>query len=517
MLQQQPSDLLDDLPRGRSREHIGTPPQAYFESPQNLAATESLRFDATAHEQAKLFLGVVGGQVVTGGRLPDGRIARHVMGGTLLGYGSDQHHVLLAGSRQGKGRACLVPVLLTADSHTSQVSIDPKGELAKLTASYRASLGQQVIVLDPFNVSGSGTMRFRGVWNPLSMLDPADRMTFVPNAKLIADSLIVSGDFKDRHWDETAKQILAGLIAHVATFGRYEGVRDLVTVWHLASKLTDPDPNNPAQFWLKNEMLSNDAAGGMISNAARGFYDRSGGEFSSVLSNLRKHLDFLSIECMQDVLSGPSVDLKDLKRKSLALYITLPAMRMGDLSGWLRAIIQMTIAAHEEEQQQFGSSTVMLLDEFNTLGKLSCLETAAAQIAGMGLKLYTVLQDLSQLQSKYSKSFETFLGNAGCLQVFGLADQTTLEYVSKRLGETATITRSTNTPGFDQATQQAATGESWSLGTHRLMTPDEIARFFARDDKLLRQLILRPGFRPAIIQRAYYDQHEQFRGRFSDA
>ncbi len=220
---------------------------------------------------------------------------------------------------------------------------------------------------------------------------------------------------------------------------------------------------------------------------------------------------------MRNVLCGESINLRDLKRKSLAVYVTLPAMRMGDLSGWLRMIVQLAIAAHEEEPQQTGSATVMVLDEFNILGRLNSLETAAAQIAGLGLKLYTVLQDLGQLKSKYPHSYETFIGNAGCLQVFGLADHTTLEYVSRLLGDTATITRSTQAPGFDQATRHAATGESWSLGTHRLLTPAEIARFFARDDKKLRQLILRPGYKPCILQRAFYDQHELFRGRFHAA
>ena len=513
-----PPELLADLPRGRDAEHIGTPPHSYFESPRNLAATESLKFDAERNDASKLFLGVVGGQVVTGQRLPDGRMPRAVMGGTPIGLGDDRHHVLIAGSRAGKGRSCLVPMLLSLPASTSTIVIDPKGEIARLTANYRASLGQEVAVLDPFGVSGSGTERFRVAFNAVGNLDPRDKVSFVPNCKLIADSIVVSmHDLIDPHWNETSKQFLAGLVAHVATHQRYEGARDLVTVWHLAAESAAPDPDKPKRFWLEQEMISSEAAGGMVRNAARQFYDRTGGEFSSVLSNLRKHFDFVGIEAMKEVLGGKSINLRDLKRKSLALYVTLPAMRMGDLAGWLRMIVQLAIAAHEEEREQFGGSTVMVLDEFNVLGKLSCLETAAAQIAGLGLKIYTVLQDLGQLQSKYPKSWETFIGNAGCLQLFGLADHTTLDYASKRLGECPTVTRSTNAPGYDQATQHAATGESWSLGTHRLLTPEEVGRFFARDDKQLRQLILRPGYRPAILQRAFYDQHELFRGRFHEA
>jgi type IV secretion system protein VirD4 len=34
---------------------------------------------------------------------------------------------------------------------------------------------------------------------------------------------------------------------------------------------------------------------------------------------------------------------------------------------------------------------------------------------------------------------------------------------------------------------------------------------FGRPDTLLRQLIIRPGYAPMILQRAYYDKHEAFR------
>ena len=156
----------------------------------------------------------------------------------------------------------------------------------------------------------------------------------------------------------------------------------------------------------------------------------------------------------------------------------------------------------------------MMLDEFHSLGKMSVLESAIAQLAGLGLKLWIVLQDLSQLKKSYEKNFETFIANLGLLQVFGCADNTTLEYLSKRLGNSVTLTRSTNSPTFDQATKQAASGESWSLASHPLMDMEEISRYFARDDKQLRQLILRPGYHPMILQRAFYDKHEIFNGRF---
>lgn len=508
------NDLLGDLPRGRHADYVGMPSNSYFELPQDVLATESLRFDIRENRESKIFMGVLGGHVVSGPRLRDGRPSRWIEGGMAIGAGDDRSHLLLANSRGGKGRSASVPVLLSLPRTTSVLGIDPKGELARLTAWYRAEvLKQKVGVLDPFDCSGEGTRKYRLSYNALDSLRRSDRRTFAANARMIADSLIVVGESKDKHWDETSQQICGGLCAHVATHVNYPKRRDLVQVWRLASELATPDPHKPKTFWLENEMLASDAAGGMVRAAARAFYDRSGSEFSGVLSNLRKHLDWISYECMQEVLTGESIDLRHLKSKHVSYYVTLPAMRMNALRGWLRLIVQMTLVACEEEKTLAGDPCVLLLEEFSALGRLSSLEVAIAEIAGLGAKLYMVLQNLNQLKV-YGSNYDTFLANAGVVQIMSCTDEPTLKYVSDRLGQSLVLSRSTNAPSFEQAAKQAATGESWSLANHPLMTSEEIARFFGRDDKKLRQLVLRAGYRPLILQRAFYDKHELFRGRF---
>ena len=82
------------------------------------------------------------------------------------------------------------------------------------------------------------------------------------------------------------------------------------------------------------------------------------------------------------------------------------------------------------------------LDEFAVLGHMQPIERAAGQIAGFGVKLWPVIQDLTQLQRDYQKAWETFMGNAGLLTFFGNTDLTTLEHISKRLGKPKSSARS---------------------------------------------------------------------------
>ena len=61
------------------------------------------------------------------------------------------------------------------------------------------------------------------------------------------------------------------------------------------------------------------------------------------------------------------------------------------------------------------------------------MESAAAYFPGFGVKLWAILQDVTQLQRYYQNSWETFLGNAGLVQCFANGDQSTLDYLSNRL------------------------------------------------------------------------------------
>jgi hypothetical protein len=74
-----------------------------------------------------------------------------------------------------------------------------------------------------------------------------------------------------------------------------------------------------------------------------------------------------------------------------------------------------------------------MMEEFATLGHMEIMERAAAYFPGFGVKLWAVLQDTTQLQRYYNSSWETFLGNAGLVQCFANGDQSTLNYIARRL------------------------------------------------------------------------------------
>jgi type IV secretion system protein VirD4 len=132
------------------------------------------------------------------------------------------------------------------------------------------------------------------------------------------------------------------------------------------------------------------------------------------------------------------------------------------------------------------------------------------------VKLWPVLQDLTQLKDLYSARWETFLGNAGIVQMFANNDLTTLEFIERRLGRT-TLDVARQTEVTQSARDQGQRGIAMGPEVHPLMTMDEAARFFARDDHLSRQLIISADRNhPMILQRIRYYSHPDFRERARD-
>ena len=70
-------------------------------------------------------------------------------------------------------------------------------------------------------------------------------------------------------------------------------------------------------------------------------------------------------------------------------------------------------------------------------------------MAGYGVKLWPIIQNIGQVQELYPENWETFLGNAGQWMVFAVNDQTTAGYLSDRLGKRIIWRKMRGAQGFE--------------------------------------------------------------------
>jgi len=406
-------------------------------------------------------------------------------GGRFYGRDDDRHGVTVAGSRSGKSSSVLIPNLRRYPG--SMVVLDPKGELARACASYRCALGQDVFILDPFDELGGTSNSY----NPFSELGVKSRRHLAADAAQVADALIINNQ-RDPHWTDSAKNLVRGIVLHLMSTAT--GPVTLREVRRLLSA-------TPAELdRLFNDMVGSSAFDGIVANIGASYLGKqeSGGrELQSILSTAQEQT--APFDDLLHVTENSDFRLADLNSGKMTIFLVLPGMRMGTHFRWLRLIVQQALTILERAPVPSGRLPVwFVLEEFPALGHMRSIETAAGLMAGFGVKLWSVLQDLTQLKTNYPKSWETFLGNAGFIQAFSNLDLTTTEHLSKMLGQTQVVeTQDIRISGTQLG--HGDTGRREHIRHVRLLEPYEITQLFARET--FRQLVIVPGSRPVCLQR----------------
>ena len=413
--------------------------------------------------------------------------------GRILANPDPRHMITVAANGAGKGVSAIVPNLLAYEG--SILAIDPKGELAAITSRRREARGQQVHILDPWGLTGLPSSAF----NPLSLLT-LDNEDLVEDAALVTDALVFDDGGSDPYWNLEARNMLQGLILHIATSLDFEDDdRTLLTLRRLLTL------NQEDFVELLQRMTLNPHADGAVRRIAGALQAMPEKQFGSIRSTARVSTDFLESRRMASVLARTDFDLTDLKTQPTTVYLCLPAARLGTHNRWLRLMIGLALEAMERERRKPEHPVVFLLDEFATLGHMRSIENAVGQIRGFGVKLWVVLQDLNQLKALYRERWETFLGNAGTIQFFGINDQFTAQYVSRVLGEqTIMVTSKTYQTQSRWSVNEAERGRS-------LMTPDEVRRLPDHQ-----QIILMQGQSGMVADKLRYFSDPEFEGLFDE-
>lgn len=420
----------------------------------------------------------------------------------LIGIEDNRHIVTIAGSRAGKSATSLMSNLLTWDG--SVIAIDPKGELATNSAAHRAAMGQDVYILDPFGEVKGKAAKYRANFNPLLEILQGDELDRVDDAAMLADAMILSDGRNNDHWTQSGKNLVQSLLLFLLVA---EGVgRDLIQLRNL---LSAPQSNDDAKIdsdtltleTLFGVMAQNENFDGVIANAGSSFQGKPKSEAASIISTANEQLSFLRSSRLADHVMTSDFSLRDLKRKPTTIYLVLPASRMASHFRWLRIILMQAMSAMERTENATGRDVLFILEEFPTLGYMRQLEAAAGLMAGYQVKLWTVMQDLSQIKALYPNSWETFIGNAGIIEAFGNTDATTTEYLSKRLGTTLAIQQQPENQSL-QAQAAGAPNQRETIVTVPLMAPYEITQAFNRDNQ--NKLIIWADGKPFALKRVFW-------------
>jgi len=409
--------------------------------------------------------------------------------------GDDRHILTVAGSRSGKGITRIIPNLLLWQDNV--ICIDPKGENATVTA--HNSIRAQAFVIDPYelvkNVSrpsegaaSSAGKPFRAKYNPLQDIDPYSS-TATEEIKVLLEAMVFPQSEQNQEWERTPKMVIGGLIAHVLTSPDYAHDRSLVTVYRII---------NGSHEDLKTLVIA------MRNNHAMGDYIPARGNSlemvvsdprQSFMSAIRSSLEWLSYPKIQEVVGGNSdFSMFNIANKPMSIFLCFDMESLENLNRFVRIFFLMAFHAMMHPRSPKTKKVLLLLDEFYVLGRLPILEKGAQYIAGEGVKIWIIIQNIEMIETLYGKAWKNFTDSAGLTEAFALSadeQEGTAKWASNKLGKA----RSADLKLGDVAK---------TMETHNLLTPVEIEHEFRRENK--RALFFLTGHEPFVLEiKPYWD------------
>jgi type IV secretion system protein VirD4 len=245
--------------------------------------------------------------------------------GRYIGHEDDRHILTVAGSRAGKGISLICPALLLWPH--SAICIDPKGELATITASRRGEGSKwadpmpgkgEVYVLDPFKRVTGPAENYRSAFNPLADMEP-ETDAGLEMAGQIADALVIQQEGAAAHWTMSARTFLLGLVLYIAKV-EPPASRNLVTLRHKLLQGAD-------EFELMLDHMIEQK--GVIARAATSLRAKPRDERASVVSTCDTQTAWLEGEAMASVLRGTDFRMEDLKDRRITVICACPPCGLG--------------------------------------------------------------------------------------------------------------------------------------------------------------------------------------------
>ncbi|EPJ43171.1 MAG: hypothetical protein OFPII_43410 [Osedax symbiont Rs1] len=426
-------------------------------------------------------------------------------------YKGEMHTLTIAPTRAGKGACFIIPNLLRLDS--SILVIDPKGENARRTAAARVRMGQDVYIVDPWGISQESDQYGEGAnpdliacYNPLDSLDASDP-DLASDVMIIADALVIPSGGDNRFWDEEAKGVIFGFILHLVTEKKESKSKNLGRLRDILTLPYAPDDDADVETMTSILVRMSTSKNPLVRSSAARLMQKDDKERSGVISSAQANTHFLDSPMLRKNLERSDFSFKDLKTgdKPVTVYLVLPLDRLPTFNRWLRlnvvtALKDLMRIPHPKDAPQVR----VILDEFAALERLDIVEKAYGTMAGLGVQLCAITQDLAQMERLYGKSWQTFISNAGVFQYFGSRDKLTADYASSLTGVATMKKRSLSmTSGSSSGAGGGGTSSSETTSY------DDVQRPLAFPDELMtmprdRQLLFIENRYPISSNKIYW-------------
>ena len=384
------------------------------------------------------------------------------------------HVVVIGGSGSGKTRFFVKPNALQCSG--SYFFLDPKGELTYCLGGAMERNGVTVTVID--------FVHFRGHYNPVAYLKTDE------DAMKLAYALVfntkknpAASGGENEFWDKSAVMFLASLILYIL----YESPlyeRNLNTMMDmiLECKVSEDSYDENRMDILFGELEQRDPHHPAVLQY-RSFKLGSAKTLSSIMVTAVSNLHMLQSAAFAEMIATDEMFLPKLGVEKRAIFCVIPDN--DDTFNFMVSILYTQLFDQlfrlaDSTPEFHGTLPVhvrLMMDEFANVATPENFVKILAVARSRNISCDIILQNISQIKSKYKDDWETIIGNCDSLVYLGGNDYSTFEYISKLLGKQTIRTKGQSIGKGSHG----SSSDSYQVTGRELMTPDEVRRMKRSD------------------------------------
>ena len=411
-------------------------------------------------------------------------------------YSGASHIYVNGPTRSGKGVGFVLPNAV--EWRGSLIGLDIKREMWDQIGAARAAMGQDVFMFSP----GSAESH---CWNPLDLVSSwPERATDVAN---IAHSLIPLPQSGDPYWAETARGLLAGLLAYVLdTQDPPSEGRTIKAALKLFSR------GRPLYAEMANILNDEHGLNEFVRDKFRQHISREEKQRQSFESHIVTALEPWNNSLVDAATSRSDFNIADLRRQPFTILIGTPVGNFASVETVIRLLVQQVhdVLLRNLPGLDEPHKLLLMLDEFYQFGRMPEIVDRSPLVAGYGFQIAIIAQGLTQLDVRYGKpTRDMLIGNTDVKLLIGVGDETTAAYCAEELGKHYVRREGWGTSvgtgfGGGQGRATRTTQGRWEL--EPLMTSEAMRRLDAA-----KAVLLVRGEYGAVIDKAHFFKEAAFK------
>lgn len=385
--------------------------------------------------------------------------------GKRIVYKGEGSLITIAPTGSGKTQCKVLPTLLTYQG--AAIVFDVKGEECfQKTARWRAENVGPVLRFNPLD-------RKSARYNPLAVIENEPDELW-EECSLIAELLIVPKSHKEPFWEDSARELVTGIIAWI--------VRKMPPDQRQMSIVIDTLSRIGWEVFINDARNEREVGG--LRRVGESYAEMEPKTLDGILTSAKQHLKVWQGNRTERITAACDWTPDVLRDGRTTIYLSIPLKAIRHYGPLLRVMLSQHLRGlcHGPEPQRGEKPILFMLDELPRLGLMDPVFDALATGRSYGIRLWMFAQNLSDLKECFTNPDGAVANCAVRIYMSPDPQDGTAKRVSEELGEVESIIDKSRHPMVRPEQLSGPEYADVQIMIHRNMRPAKLAKIFAWQD-----------------------------------